>query len=818
MNLSELRNNEEAVIVKVRGHGAFRRRIIEMGFIRGKVVKVIKNAPLKDPIEYQIMDYQVSLRRSEAANIEVVSVSEGKNLLQNGYEGVYEETQLRNLALEKRKHINIAFVGNPNSGKTTLYNKITGSYEHVGNFSGVTVDAKLGVRKYKGYEFNLVDLPGTYSMTTYSPEERYVRKHILEQKPDIVINVIDASNLERNLYLTTQLIDMDIRVIGVLNMFDEMGSKGIDFNYKALGEMVGIPFVPTVASKGRGITELMDEVIDVYEEVDPVVRHVHINYGDNAESAIRKIRRELSQNKEITNRLSPRFLALKLLERDGDAESFIKQFPEYVAIKNVTKKEIRQLESIYNNDSETIITEAKYAFIAGAIRETVKVDPEMETLNTSRVIDTILTHKLFGFPIFFLFLYIMFKATFSLGQYPMNWLDSGVVWLQGTLDQLVSDGPLHDLLINGILGGVGAVLVFLPNILILYFFISFMEDSGYMARAAFIMDRLMHKIGLHGKSFIPLIMGFGCNVPAIMATRTIEDNKNRLLTILLIPLMSCSARLPVYILIIGSFFPEHASLLLLSIYVLGILLAIIFARVFKKTIIKKSSAPFVMELPPYRLPSIRTTGIHMWKRGEQYVKKIAGVVLLASIAIWMLGYFPHNHEMINTYETQIAKISQSTLPQSIQQDSIKAVHLKMNADLQAHSYLGQVGRFIEPALRPLGFNWKVGVSLLCGIPAKEIIVSTISVLYQQEDIETGKLSEKLRNPITINGETSPGLNKTSALALVVFVLIYFPCLATLSSIKVETGSWKWAMFTLGYTSVLAYFLAFVVNSAGNLLF
>ncbi|MFB6317336.1 ferrous iron transport protein B [Saccharicrinis sp. FJH54] len=818
MNLSELRNNEEAVIVKVRGHGSFRRRIIEMGFIRGKVVKVIKNAPLKDPIEYQIMDYQVSLRRSEAANIEVVSVKEGEQLLQNGYEGVYEEKKLRDLALEKRKHINIAFVGNPNSGKTTLYNKITGSYEHVGNFSGVTVDAKLGVRKYKGYEFNLVDLPGTYSMTTYSPEERYVRHHILDQKPDIVVNVIDASNLERNLYLTTQLIDMDIRVVGVLNMFDEMGSKGIEFDYKALGEMVGIPFVPTVASKGRGITELMDEIIDVYEEVNPVVRHVHINYGDNAESAIRKIRRELSANKEITNKVSPRFLSLKLLERDADAEEFIRQFPEYVAIKNVTKKEIKLLESIYNNDSETILTEAKYAFIAGAIRETVKVDPEMETLNTSRIIDTILTHRLFGFPIFFLFLYIMFRATFSLGQYPMNWLDSGIVWLQGTLDHLMNDGPLHDLLIDGILGGVGAVLVFLPNILILYFFISFMEDSGYMARAAFIMDRLMHKIGLHGKSFIPLIMGFGCNVPAVMATRTIEDSKNRLLTILLIPLMSCSARLPVYILIIGSFFPEHAGLLLLSIYVLGIILAIIFARVFKKTIIKKSTAPFVMELPPYRLPSIRTTGIHMWKRGEQYVKKIAGVVLIASIAIWMLGYFPHNNEMISSYEAKIAHISESNLSQTVKQDSIQATQLKMNADLQAHSYLGKVGRFIEPAIRPLGFNWKVGVSLLCGIPAKEIIVSTISVLYQQEDVEVGKLSEKLSKPIMINGELSPGLNKISALALVVFVLIYFPCLATLSSIKAETGSWKWAMFTLGYTSVLAYLLAFIINGVGNLLF
>lgn len=818
MNLSNLRNNKEAVIVKVRGHGSFRRRIIEMGFVRGKKVKVIKNAPLKDPIEYQIMDYQVSLRRSEAANIEVVSVQEGKKLLQNEFEGVFEEKTLRDLALSKRKHINIAFVGNPNSGKTTLYNNITGSYEHVGNFSGVTVDAKLGIRKYKGYDLHLVDLPGTYSMTTYSPEERYVRNHIIDEKPDIVVNVIDASNLERNLYLTTQLIDMDIRVVGVLNMFDEMGSKGIDFDYQRMGEMVGIPFIPTVASKGKGITELMDEIIDVYEEVDPVVRHVHINYGDNAETSIRKIRRELAHNREISHKISPRFLALKLLERDREAWKLIEICKEKVAIKNVVNKEITLLEKIYNNDSETILTEAKYAFIAGAIRETVKVDPAIETFNNSRLIDTLLTHKLFGFPVFFLFLYIMFKATFSLGQYPMNLLDNGIVWLQGMLDNAMNDGPLHDMLIDGILGGVGSVLIFLPNILILYFFISFMEDSGYMARAAFIMDRLMHKIGLHGKSFIPLIMGFGCNVPAIMATRTIEDKKNRLLTILLIPLMSCSARLPVYILVIGSFFPERASLVLLGVYSLGILLAIVFARVFNKTVVKENKAPFVMELPPYRLPSMRTTLTHMWKRGEQYIKKIAGVVLVASVVIWMLGYFPHNESIVKKYDAQIVQIEQAGISKNLKTQKIKRVLLQKNADLQANSYLGKIGQFIEPGLKPLGLNWKIGVSLLCGIPAKEIIVSTMSVLYHQEDVEIGKLSEKLRDPVVINGKSSPGVNKASALALIVFVLLYFPCLATLSSIKAETGSWKWAFFTLGYTSVLAYALAFIFNVLGNIIF
>lgn len=818
MHLSDLRNNEEAIIVKVKGHGSFRRRIIEMGFIRGKKVTVIKNAPLKDPIEYKIMDYQVSLRRSEAANIEVVSVAEGKKLLKNEFEGVYVEERLKELAFEKRKEINIAFVGNPNSGKTTLYNRITGSHEHVGNFSGVTVDAKLGFKQHKGYKFNLVDLPGTYSMTTFSPEERYVRKHILNEKPDIIVNVIDASSLERNLYLTTQLIDMDLRVVGALNMFDEMGSKGIEFDYKSLGSMIGIPFIPTIASKGEGINKLLDKIIDVYEDREPDVRHIHINYGENAETAIRRIRREIAKNNEIANKISPRFLALKLLERDRDAEEFIEQFPEKQALKDTVKKEIIRIESVYNNDSETILTEAKYGFIAGAIRETVKVDANIETLNTSRIIDTFLTHRLFGFPLFFLFLYIMFKSTFSLGQYPMNWLNNAVQWIQELIAANMSAGPLHDLLVDGIIGGAGAVLVFLPNILILYFFISFMEDSGYMARAAFIMDRLMHKIGLHGKSFIPLIMGFGCNVPAIMSARTIEDSKNRLLTILLIPLMSCSARLPVYILIIGSFFPKYATLLMLGVYLFGILLAIIIARIFKKTVIKDNNVPFVMELPPYRLPSLRTTLIHMWDRGKQYLKKISGIILLASILIWMLGYFPHDKSIIEKYDTKIEALQAQQASVTNPTDSIKTLQLAMNAELQANSYLGRIGHFIEPAIRPLGFNWKIGVSLLSGIPAKEIIISTISVLYQQEDIELNKLSEQLQQPTFSNGKISPGLNKVSALALVVFVLIYFPCIATLVSIKTETGSWKWAAFTLGYTSILAYGLAFLINTIGNLLF
>lgn len=800
MNLSELKDNDQAIIVKVRGHGSFRKRIIEMGFVRGKKVTVIKNAPLKDPIEYQIMDYQVSLRRSEAAHIEVITVEEGESLMQEPFQGVHHEERLRNLAFEKRKYINIAFVGNPNSGKTTLFNRITGSYEHVGNFSGVTVDAKLGFRKHKGYTFNIVDLPGTYSLTTYSPEEKYVRNHILNETPDIIVNVIDSSNLERNLYLTTQLIDMDLRIVAALNMYDEMSAKGLRLNYDELGKMIGMPFIPTVASKGKGTDELLDKIIEVYEDLEPVVRHVHINYGEATETAIRKIRDTISSQKEIATKVSLRFLSIKLLENDSDAIELIKQLQSPEPIMERTQKEIHKLENFYGTDCETIITEAKYGFVAGALRETSKQEQVIEKIDTSRIIDTFVTHKLFGFPIFFLFLYIMFRATFTLGQYPMNWLEYGVAFLQQAIGTLLSAGPLHDLLVDGIIGGMGAVLVFLPNILILYFFISFMEDSGYMARAAFIMDRVMHKIGLHGKSFIPLIMGFGCNVPAIIATRTIEDRRNRLLTMLMIPLMSCSARLPVYILIVGSFFPERAGLLLLSIYLLGILIAILFGRFFNKVIFKKREAPFVMELPPYRLPSLRSTSIHMWKRGEQYLRKIGGIILISSITIWMLGYFPHNNEIKENYQAKIQMVQH-------QPDSVLQLKSELVSELQANSYLGRIGRFIEPAIEPLGFNWKIGVSLLSGIPAKEIIISTLSVLYQSNAEEPLSLSERLRQPVISSHGQSDGLSKAGALALVIFVLLYFPCLATVASIKAETGNWYWAMFSIVYTTVLAYVLA-----------
>ncbi len=828
MNLSELQNGQEGVIVKVKGHGAFRMRLMEMGFVRGKFVKAIKNAPLRDPIEYQILDYNISLRRSEAKYIEIITKEEASKLDMDNYHGVITNDILKLSANKKRKTINVAFVGNPNCGKTSIFNWATGSFEHVGNYSGVTVDVKKGTFEQNGYTFNIYDLPGTYSLSAYSPEELYVREHIFNETPDIVLNVIDASNLERNLFLTTQLIDMDIKVVAALNMFDDLKRHGDYIDYDQLGTMLGIPFVPTVGSKGHGIKRLFDTIIEVYEDKNPKLRHIHINYGEEIERSIDSIEESLKGLNDLGIKMSPRYIAIKALEKDKKLLSTLESKEIYKDLLSKIRKEIERIESKCNEKSEVLIADAKYGFIAGAVKETFKESPKNRRRKTEMV-DTIITHRLFGIPIFLFFMWIMFQATFSLGSYPMNWIESGVQLLGNALNSAMPDGMLKDLFIDGIIGGVGGVIVFLPNILILFFFISFMEDTGYMARAAFIMDKLMHKIGLHGKSFIPLIMGFGCNVPAIMATRTIEDRNNRILTILINPFMSCSARLPVYILIIGAFFPEHAGTVLFSMYAGGILVAIISSRLFKKYLFKGKDTPFVMELPTYRIPTMRSTLRHMWHKGEQYLKKMGGIIMIASIIIWFLGYFPRETDNAEKYEQKIVQISQhydqlmknasgneKAELQKKKEEQLSSIVVKKEKERQQNSYIGRIGRWIEPALRPLGFDWKMGVSLLSGIAAKEIVVSTISVLYQANDSGNNKaqLIENMRNDTYADG--TKVFTPLVALGFLVFTLIYFPCVAVIAAIKNETGSWKWALFTVVYTTSLAWFLALLIHQIGKL--
>lgn len=820
MRLSELHTSERGVIVKVLGHGGFRKRIVEMGFIKGKTVEVVLNAPLRDPIKYRVMGYEISLRRQEAEMIEIISEEEAKQSPeQNFHKGLSEERlpneeELKRLALGKRRTINVALVGNPNCGKTSLFNIASGAHEHVGNYSGVTVDAKEGFFDFQGYHFRIVDLPGTYSLSAYSPEEIYVRRHIIEETPDIIINVVDSSNLERNFYLTTQLIDMNVRMVIALNMYDELQASENTLDHEKLGELFGIPMIPTVSRTGQGIDHLFHVIIALYEGADflgekskvrteilqemqnwhrefvpdhafgsqqedeqPVgfIRHIHINHGPELEKSIDEVKRVISHNEEIRHRYSTRFLAIKLLENDNDVERFVSTLPNGEEIIASRDKEKQRLLRSTDEESEQAITDAKYGFISGALKETY-VDNHKDTEQTTRVIDSIVTHRIWGYPIFFLFMYLMFQGTFVLGEYPMQWIEWLVEQLSNLIRNHMSDGALKDMFIDGIIGGVGGVIVFLPNILILYFCISIMEDSGYMARAAFIMDKIMHKMGLHGKSFIPLIMGFGCNVPAVMAARTIENRKSRLITMLITPLMSCSARLPIYLVMVGAFFPGCASLVLLLIYAIGILLAVLMARIFSRFLIKGDDTPFVMELPPYRMPTAKSIFRHTWEKGAQYLKKMGGIIMVASMVIWALGYYP-DHNAYNSV-----------------------------AEQQEHSYIGQIGQAIEPVIEPLGFDWKLGIGLISGAGAKELVVSTLGVLYA-DDTEVDSISLSQRLPIT----------PLVAFCYMIFVLLYFPCIATLVAIKQESGSWKWALFAAVYTTALAWGVSFLVYQIGSLL-
>lgn len=824
MRLSELRTGEKGIIVKVMGRGAFRKRIIEMGFIRGKEVKVIQNAPLKDPIHYRIMGYDVSLRRQDAELIEVVSAAEfasesQKNPLQERSAEDYivpSDDELKELADHKRKIINVALVGNPNCGKTSLFNFASGAHERVGNYSGVTVDAKEGIFRQNGYTFRIVDLPGTYSLSAYTPEELYVRKHLNEnEQPDVVINVIDASNLERNLYLTTQLIDMDVQMVIALNMYDELEKTGNKFDYESLARMIGCPIVPTISKTGFGIDDLFNRVIKVYEEQDPVVRHIHINYGDILEKGIENVKNAIAQiDNNMPKSISRRYLSIKLMEHDKEVEEKIKALPEGEQVLAVRDKNAAHIESLLKEDCETALTDARYGFIFGALCETFEQNKIKEATKT-QLIDLFVTHKILGFPIFILFMWIMFEATFRLGEYPMGWIESLVEVIGNFISTHMADGALKDLIVDGIIGGVGGVIVFLPQIIILYAFISFMEDSGYMARAAFIMDKIMHKMGLHGKSFIPLVMGFGCNVPAVMATRTIESRNSRMITMLVTPLMSCSARLPLYVLITGILFPKNAGTIMLLLYATGLIFAVILARVFKRCFFNKEDVPFVMELPPYRMPTGKSILIHMWEKAKQYLHKMGGIILIGSIIIWFLGYFPRETQHTAAFKQQIADIENAQLTQEVKEEKITAIENLMTIDHQENSYIGRIGKAISPIMEPLGFNWKISVSLLSGMAAKEIVVSTLGVLYTGSGDEEQALADRLMQETKPDGTAI--FTPLVGLSLMFFVLLYFPCIATIVAIKNESNSWKWGIFTVAYTCVLAWIVSFLIYQIGSLI-
>ncbi len=842
MNLSDLKPGETGVVVKIHGHGAFRKRVIEMGFVAGRPVTMLLDAPLRDPVKYNIMGYEVSLRTAEAALIEVVAVQntdigDAAGPSRTEQASGTAEGEARERARHESHIINVALIGNPNCGKTSLFNIASGSKEHVGNYSGVTVDAKDGHFSYRGYRFNIVDLPGTYSLTCYSPEELYVRRYLSESSPDVIVNVVDSSNLERNLFLSTELIDMDRRMVIALNMYDELRASGAELDYISLGAMIGVPMVPVVARTGEGIRNLFDTVIAVYENVDSTVRHVHVNLGSDLEGAIRQIVDMLKGTPTLRRHFSPRYLAIKLLEGDHQVEDEVEglgghdghgekrghdtsrhglfrrlfrrdcccgeaEMPpeeEYDWRSNVRRgagspvlmlrDRLRaNIEKIRDEDVSSIVAAEKYGFIAGAMAETFVPGPKKER-RTTRFLDSLATNRYLGFPIFFIMMFFIFWLTFAVGQYPMEWIENVVAWLGGAADALMPDGVLKDLVTDGIIGGVGGVIVFLPNIMILYFCISFMEDSGYMARAAFIMDKVMHRVGLHGKSFIPLIMGFGCNVPAILASRAIESRSSRLITILINPFMSCSARLPIYVLLIGTFFPAHEALVFMGLYITGILVAVATARLLRRFLFPKDETPFVMELPPYRLPTFKASVVHTWGKGREYLKKMGGIILFASIIVWALNYFPRHENP----ETAFADVQAGSGQIDPRQDS----------------YLEMAGKAVNPVMEPLGFHWRASVAALAGVPAKEIVVSTLGVLYaDDENISETRLGQRIAAVSADTGK--PDFTPAAALGFMVFILLYCPCIATVTAIVRETHSWRYGLFSVVYNTAVAWVMAFIV--------
>jgi len=708
----------------------------------------------------------------------------------------------------ERRSLKIALAGNPNSGKTSIFNGLTGAHQKVANFPGVTVEKRVGFKKYRNYNITFVDLPGTYSLTAYTIDEKVARNFIINEKPDVIINVIDSGSLGRSLYLTTQLIEMGVDLVIDLNMWDEIQHSGIEIDTDKLSKLLGAPVVKTVGSRGQGIDSLLETSIAVAEHGDKSHRHPPVSYGPQLDDVITNLTHEIGRCRHCHGCGNPRWLAVKMLEGDREIEKrYVPSRETAQSLSDALDSSLEHLKATNPDDPEIIITEGRYGYVAGIIKE-VMTRPPVDRMKTSEMIDHILTHKFWGYPIFLLFMYIIFEATFSLGGYPMDWIDAGVGGLQKLATAIIPAGVIADMIIDGIIGGVGAVIIFLPNIIILFLGISLLEDSGYMARAAFLMDKLMHYLGLHGKSFIPMLIGFGCSVPAIMSTRTLESRKDRILTILLIPFMSCSARLPVYILFAGAFFGASAGRIIFLIYIIGVLAAIVAARILVKTVVRGESLPFVMELPPYRRPTGKSVAIHMWERTKVYLQKMGGVILIASIILWALGYFPKRVEYSQDYTAQIEQLQVSDEADSA--DRVDELEAQMAAEDLEYTFIGRMGDAVAPVVAPLGFNWRMGVALATGFVAKEVVVSSMGVLYQLGDgaeSNSETLINKLRSP-------ESGISRLAAFVFMVFVLLYTPCLPSVIAVMREIG-WRWMLFSIFFQTTVAWISSFIIYQAGR---
>ncbi|MEA3415659.1 MAG: ferrous iron transport protein B [Thermodesulfobacteriota bacterium] len=720
-----------------------------------------------------------------------------------------------------KKSITIALAGNPNSGKTTIFNNITGTRQKVGNWPGVTVEKKEGLISKYGYDLKIVDLPGTYSLTPFSIEEIIARNFVLEECPDVLIDIIDASNLERSLYLATQLRETDCKIMFALNMADVARTNGTKIDAEKLSELLDLPVVFTVGNKNEGIDILLTKAIELAESTVKIHQKRKVKYSKDIENAIIKLQTFIKNKVETKPTYNLRWTAIKLLENDEIIRKWIlrKAGSKGDALLQEAQTLRTHLTDRFNDDPEIVMTDERYGFIAGILKEVLTTSSQ-NRVDISRNIDLVLTHRYFGFPIFIMFIWAMFQFTFSAGAYPMEWIDSGVTLLAAGLNSLLPDSILKDLIVNGIIPGVGSVIIFLPNILILFFCIAIFEDTGYMARAAFLMDRIMHIIGLHGKSFIPMLMGFGCNVPAVIASRTLESEKDRILTILITPFMSCSAKLPIYIVLTGAFFSTKAGTVIFSIYLIGIIVAIASGRLFRATVLKGADAPFVMELPPYRAPMLKSLLIHMWDRGKMFLKKMGGVILVGSIVVWALSAFPKDIQYSLDYASEIVRVealydSEIMAAGELERDviekkkdaAIAKLIMAQRAEKTEKSFMGRIGKSIAPVFAPLGIDWRGSVALLTGFVAKEIVVSSMGILYaveEESDALHGALVKSNMTPL-------------AAFSMMLFVLLYLPCIATMATIWRETGAFKWMTFSILYSTSLAWVVCFCVYQGGKII-
>ncbi len=712
-----------------------------------------------------------------------------------------------------KRNLLVAFAGNPNTGKSTIFNQITGGKQKIGNYPGVTIEKKEGAFSYQDYNINVVDLPGIYSLSAFSPEEIVARNFILEERPDIVIDIVDSSNVERNLYLTVQIMELNVPVILVFNMSDEAVKRGLDIDTRKLSEIFGVPIITTVGHKGKGIIELKEKIVEIaktYTQSAP--KEIALDYGPEINESIEKLIPILEKSQELVKKYPPKWLALKLLENDTNIINIVKSyFSESSELFETLSNATKRITEIYGDDPSAVIAERRYGFISGAVTQAVQYNVEKRH-DMSDKIDKVLTNRLFGIPIFFLMMYLTFWFTFTVGEAPMGWIENFFSFIGNTINNIwPADNLLKSLVVDGIIGGVGAVIVFLPNIILLFLAIGILEYSGYMSRAAFVIDKIMHKVGLHGKSFIPMLIGFGCNVPGIMATKTLGNTRERFLTIMVLPLMSCGARLPIYLLIIPIFFPEsmHAPILW-SIYFIGIILALVIAKILKTIFFKGESSPFVMELPPYRVPTLKSILFYIWDKSYMYIRKAGTIILAVSIILWFLSAFPRTTEYSMDYSKAISELqTNDQFSEVAKQRKISELENSRAYEETKNSYMGKIGETLEPVFAPLGFDWKITTAILGALAAKEVFVSQLGIINKVGDVSED--SESLRSKI--RQQYSPLIG----FCIMLWALISAPCIATFAITKQETGSWKFAAYQFFGLTALAYVITLFVYQIGRLI-